>query len=534
MNFLSVISFFNAYSYIFLGIYALELNPKKTLNKLGASVDFCFAIWDFAYAFFYSAPTFENALFWHRISSFGWIFFCAFAAHFFIILSEKNKEWVSIKYYIVLYTLPVILFIKTLFGKDTPVAKGFIQSKMGWGWTYDSNISSMWFWIYILYILIYFGIALYFTYTWAKRKNKLRFIKQSKSIIALDIIMIIAGFFTDIILPAIYPMMPPLYSVISIVWAIGIFYIVKNFKLLNVYNVASPEFILETVMDPIIMLDDKGIIITCNQATEKLFKCQMKQIINKPLYDFCKSKEYGDELHRIVFNKKVVRNVEINLVDSYGRTINALISSSIAESKLDGVVGLVLNIHDITMIKKMGEELYKRKEKYKELSKHYNMLANYDELTGIPNRRMFFNELKSAIKNYEESGIEFAIVFIDLDGFKAVNDSFGHDVGDSLLTYVSRMFAASIEKQDIIARIGGDEFVIILSDLQGRNFKVYDILQKVKEEFLKPIIINNNACSIGISFGISKCPEDGVTTDELVNIADKRMYKYKISKKNNK
>lgn len=529
MNILSLISFFNAYSFIILGIYILKLNPKEILNKLATSVYFCFAIWALAYTFFYTAPTVNAAMFWHRISSFGWSLLCGVATHFFLILSEKSKKWRSIKQYSLLYALPIILLFKALFSVDTPVAKGLVQSKSGLGWTYESNIGSIWFWIYILYILIYFFIALYFTYTWAKESNKIRYLKQAKSIIVLDCVMITVGFFTDLILPAISPVIPPIYNLISIVWGIGAFYIVKNLKLMSVYDAASPDLILRTVMNPIIMLDNKGIIITCNEATESLFECQLKQIIDRPLSDFCKSKEDREKMVNMIFNKKVCCKAEIDLVDSWGQTINALVSSSVAQSKLDGLVGLVLNVHDITASKKMREELYKRKEKYKELSKHYDRLANYDELTGIPNRRMFFDKLKLATQNYKKFGEKFALVFIDLDGFKAINDSYGHDIGDLLLVNVSKRIAVSIRKQDVIARIGGDEFVIICFDLY-KDFEIDNILQRIKEAFVEPISINNIICPIGISFGISKCPEDSLIANELMKIADERMYKHKSSK----
>lgn len=223
MNILSLISFFNAYSFIILGIYILKLNHKEILNKLAAIVNFCFAIWALAYTFFYTAPTVSSAIFWHRISSFGWILLCVFAVHFFLILSEKNKKWMGINQYILLYTLPLILLLKALFSADTPVAKGLIQSKIGWGWTYDSNIGSIWFWLYLFYIVIYFYSALYFTYLWAKKSDRLRFFKQAKSIILLDGVMILIGFFTDLILPAISPIIPPIFNLISIVWGLDFF-----------------------------------------------------------------------------------------------------------------------------------------------------------------------------------------------------------------------------------------------------------------------------------------------------------------------
>lgn len=530
MNGLSLISFFNGYSFIILGIYILKLNYKETLNRLAAIVNFCFAIWALAYTFFYTSATVNSAMVWYRIASFGWIGFCVFATHFFLILSEKNKKWKGLRLYIVLYALPVILFLQTLFSSDGSVVKGLVQSKIGWGWAYYLDIKSIWYWVYVFYLLVYFLFALYFTYAWAKKSNRIRFLKQAKSIILLDIAMIIIGFCTDIILPAISSIIPPVFNLISIVWGIGFFYIVKTFKLMSVYDAASPDLILKTVMDPIIMLDSKGIIITCNEATKDLFKYDLDHIINKPLSDFCKSKEYGEQKISRVFNEKVVRNIEIDLVDSEGNIINALASSSVAESKLDGLVGVVLNIHDITRLKKIEKELYKRKEKYKKLSKHLDRLANYDKLTDLPNRRLFFDKLELAIKNYNVSGRKFALIFIDLDGFKAINDSYGHDIGDLVLMNVSNRFVASIRKKDVIARVGGDEFVIIISNLQ-QDLEVDVTIEKIRKMFFAPIVINNNSCPIGISFGISKCPEDGVTTDELVKAADQRMYRHKVSKK---
>jgi len=532
MNILSLISFFNAYSLILLGIYVLRLNHKETLNKLAASVYFCFAIWALPYTFFYTAPTGSSAMFWHKLSGPGCVLYCVFATHFFLILSEETKKWKGIKGYVLLYTMPVILIIQNFFSEESPIAKGVMQSKIGCGWVYVSNIQSIWFWIYVLYIMTYSFCGYYCTYSWGKKSNRLRFLKQGKSIVLLGGVMTMIGTFTDLVLPAIHPIIPPFCNLISIFWGIGFLYIVRNYKLMSIYDVASPDLILKTVMDPIIMVDSNGIIITCNEATEKLFKYNSNQIINEPLYNFFKSKKYDEEKFKTLLNEKVLLNVEIDLVDSLGNIINSLVSFSVAESRLDGAVGAVLNIHDITELKKVEKELYKGKEKYKELSQHLDKLANYDKLTSIPNRRLFFDELKLAIEKYERSGNKFALIFIDLDGFKPINDSYGHDSGDLILIKVAQIFDCLIRKQDIVARIGGDEFMIILNDLQ-QDLKLDNIIQRIKKRFIQPIIIGNIICSVGVSLGISKCPEDGITIDELMKIADERMYKDKGLKKMN-
>lgn len=138
----------------------------------------------------------------------------------------------------------------------------------------------------------------------------------------------------------------------------------------------------------------------------------------------------------------------------------------------------------------------------------------------------FFDKLELALENYKISGHKFALAFIDLDDFKGINDSYGHDIGDLLLVKVSKMLVQCVRKQDIIARIGGDEFVIIFSDLHN-DTELDHVSERIKNNFCKPVAIKNCICPVGISIGISKCPQDGSVADELMRIADERMYESK-------
>ena len=153
MNVLSLISFFNAYSFVILGIYILRKNRREPQNILASLVNFCFAFWSFTYAFVYPAKSADIAMFWHKTGSIGWILFCVFEAYFFLLITKRIEKWRDMKQYFLLYILPAVLLIRTLFGNDTPVAKSFVQGKMGLGWTYKLNIKSVWFYVYILYIL---------------------------------------------------------------------------------------------------------------------------------------------------------------------------------------------------------------------------------------------------------------------------------------------------------------------------------------------------------------------------------------------
>ena len=154
--------------------------------------------------------------------------------------------------------------------------------------------------------------------------------------------------------------------------------------------------------------------------------------------------------------------MEIDIVDSTGKAINTRLSFSIAETKLDGQVGIVVNLHDVTALKEVEQELSERNKKYMELSSKLEVLANYDELTGLPNRRLFTDKVDLAIAEYSESGKKFALVFIDLDRFKNVNDLYGHEMGDRLLQRVSEIFRSVIRKTDFVTRVGGDEFILYI------------------------------------------------------------------------
>jgi len=522
MNLLSLMAFTNACSFVQIGIYFLILNRKAIENRLFSAIIFCLAIWNFTYTFFYSAVTAEEAMFWHKAGSFGWIMFCVLGLSSSTDYAGIGKEGKSKRWHFLWYILPFMLLFKALFSKETPLAKGVQQSKIGWGWTYQLNVGSIWFWLYVVYVVGYLMISLYSILNSIKKSGNLRIQKQVKSIVMLDVIMIVIGFFTDFFLPAT-SLMPPFFNLISIIWGVGLLCVIKNYKFMTVYDVASSDLILKTVMNPIILLDKQGVIIKCNQATEKLLNYPAEQILNRPLADFCHSKEDASEKLNMVSKEKDVQNVELDLQDSEGNIIQGLASFSVAVDKLDGPVGIVLNIQDVTRLKNIEKELSKRTEKYKELSKYLDRQANYDELTGLPNRRMFFKKLNSAIENCREAEDHFALIYFDLDGFKKVNDSYGHDIGDLVLEKASKMFVASIRKEDFIARIGGDEFVIISYGLQ-KDLELDHFLKRMKDLFEKPMVVNDCICSVGVSLGVSKYPEDGTTIDELIKVSDERMY----------
>lgn len=527
---LFLLSIIVSYGFVFIGLYVLCQNRKEKPNILAAVTCFSFAWWSFFYAQIYIAPTAGEAMLWHRLASVGWGLFCPAATHFFFMLSNRSKSRAGSKdfFYLLLYILPAAVIINAFINPaGTSVTTGFMQVQ-GVGWVYEINIRSPWYWLYLLHITVYFTICLKKFYFWAMSSGRRRFIRQAKSILLLNIFALSIGAFWDLVLPAFYPSVPPACHFVAFFWALGFLYIVKTLKLTSPEDAATPDIILATVMDPILVLNNAGVVIKCNKATEQLLKLKPEQIVGKSLSDFFASGKTSPNIIHEVSSGKWIDSIEIDLVDSAWEIINTTASFSLAETKLDGPIGIVASFHDITALKKIENELKQRIEKNLELSKQLELLANYDTLTGLPNRRLFWAQVDAAVNEYLTSGKEFALFFIDLDGFKKINDLYGHDIGDRLLQKCSEIFKGTIRKNDVITRFGGDEFIILFDKFDDAYIE--GLVLRLKNAFENPIIVDDHSCSIGLSLGISKCPEDGTSGAELIKCADNRMYIEKQNK----
>lgn len=157
--------------------------------------------------------------------------------------------------------------------------------------------------------------------------------------------------------------------------------------------------------------------------------------------------------------------------------------------------------------------------------------ANFDSLTGLPNRRMFFDRLKEEIKKAARAKNKFALMFIDLDGFKQVNDSYGHKTGDNLLIQVVLRVSQCIRECDTFARLGGDEFTIIVTDIE--KIEALDfITDKILNVINKPFQLGVNKVNVSASIGVSVYPDSSSNGDTLISLADSAMYEAKLQGKN--
>lgn len=173
------------------------------------------------------------------------------------------------------------------------------------------------------------------------------------------------------------------------------------------------------------------------------------------------------------------------------------------------------------------QEITKRKQ-YEEKIRH---LANHDSLTGLPNLRVATDRLAMALKQAQRGKTLLAILFIDLDGFKNVNDNHGHDAGDLVLKKIAKRLASSVRATDTVARIGGDEFIVLLTEMYCADI-AEKIAEKIIQQVSQAISFNNINLQVGASIGIALYPDNGDDPESLLKRADDAMYVIKNSGKN--
>ncbi len=159
-------------------------------------------------------------------------------------------------------------------------------------------------------------------------------------------------------------------------------------------------------------------------------------------------------------------------------------------------------------------------------------LAYSDPLTNLPNRILFNDRLKFAMANAARHNKKFAFIVIDLDKFKEINDKYGHKTGDELLVFVGSRIESMLRKNDTIARFGGDEFVLLLTEINDKEDAAI-VAEKILGTFKEQFILGDYKLSIGISMGISFYPDDRIDSDTLFRKADTALYQVKESGRNN-
>ncbi|OOE82852.1 hypothetical protein BZG72_07575 [Salinivibrio sp. PR6] len=179
--------------------------------------------------------------------------------------------------------------------------------------------------------------------------------------------------------------------------------------------------------------------------------------------------------------------------------------------------------HTMVDKKQLSEEVARQTQQLREQQHQLKFLAEHDELTGLFNRRAFESHVEVALMRANRAQTNAALLFIDLNNFKQVNDTYGHGVGDELLKVVSQRLKQSVRRSDLVGRLGGDEFIVWL-DLLADKSALNEVITRIQDEMHAPIQVAETSLSLGISIGVSCFPTDGLELQQMMNQADAAMY----------
>jgi diguanylate cyclase (GGDEF)-like protein/PAS domain S-box-containing protein len=258
------------------------------------------------------------------------------------------------------------------------------------------------------------------------------------------------------------------------------------------------------------IFDLDGRFIYANKSLAGLYGMSSGEIGGKNFFDLDASvaSALQQQLHQVIETKAISRGEMPGLSSAGKETTYEYLFVPVMDQagQLEAIAGTA---RDITERKATEEKI-----------KHS---ANYDFLTGLPNRSLFRDRLEREVKHSGRTGLPIALLFIDLDGFKEVNDRLGHDAGDSLLQQAAQRISSCVRGTDTVARFGGDEFTVILTEV-NKIAHLEIQAREIIEELAKPFFVVGTDVCISGSTGITLFPRDAATPEELLRNADQAMY----------
>lgn len=265
--------------------------------------------------------------------------------------------------------------------------------------------------------------------------------------------------------------------------------------------------VLEAMAQGLVLLDEGGAIEFVNPAAAQILGAQPATLAGRPIWEVVASG--GAALGQRIAGGGAGAGepVEISIEHGDGRITHSLAAITFREGG-----GIILNLTDLTLRKEFEARLQR--------------LAHYDALTGLANRSLLNERAHAALLECEERAAQVAVLFLDLDRFKPINDMAGHDVGDLVLIQIANRIQECVRARDTVARIGGDEFVILLADV-GNDGVALEIAQRIAQRVQEPIFVDGRAYEVSVSIGVATNRSPRANPDDLIRLADIAMYKAK-------
>ncbi|WP_085829321.1 EAL domain-containing protein [Clostridium massiliodielmoense] len=535
--------------YFLTGIYILKKDGNSTSNKVFFSLCTVTSFWALGYAGMLIGYDICGVNIFRIIASIGWCFLHGIWLEFAIVTSNGGNYKLGYKYKILIYLFPAIFFVRNSLHEPKSV---LVSTEIGW---IDICPIDWMFPFLVIYFMFCILGGIFIIYRWGKNSKKNREKKQAVIINSTIFIASLLGGITNILFPVLH--------VDTFAWGVfflyipimGIWYSIIKYKMLSITPEYVSDYIFKAVNEPIFFLEEDFFIKSFNRAAETITKYDNLKEMN-----FCQLIEEKDLNLKELFKINSFNNLEVNLVKKDNEIIECILSARVVYDDFKDILGIVVILYDISQRKKAERILKdynsrlenKVRERTLKLEKSNKILQKEildrklaekkikymvynDILTGLPNKFYFEKHIKNIIEEYEKNNGHFAIMFLDIDNFKLVNDTLGHPKGDELLKKFADRMKTIIYENNLLARVGGDEFLLLIDNIENQEDTSYidEILLKINKTLKEPFIIDNKEQFVTVSIGTAFYPSDGENVEIIIKNADTAMYEAKNSGKNN-
>ncbi|MBN1959746.1 MAG: EAL domain-containing protein [Deltaproteobacteria bacterium] len=519
LGFLSLQTLFTSIIVSILGIIALIHERFSRIGMVFFGITQSIALWLFAYSWIYSSPNIQFASAWAKVGHFGIVMISPACYHFATLVNNKVKRRFR--------DVPVVWlvsFVPLIFLFFTDIFERSIQSTQ-WGYYpfYEAEV-----YIFLVYFL---GINFLATRRlWQSYRNA---IEEGVNLTRIKILLVafcigyLASF--DFALAFGFSLYPFGYIAIMIFILLCTF-VVLRYRFVDITPAFAALPILRTMREALLVLDRDLIVRVVNPAACNLFGIKKSALLGRRVdHTIINSPPFNENLNALI-RYSSLHHYEIEYCHTPGDQRILSVSNTIMNDSSGKPQAVVCVARDITEYKRSEERI--------------RFLAYYDSLTGLPNRTFCSELLSRSLERAKRYSHTMALLFVDLDNFKRINDTLGHEIGDQLLKVVAQNIGACIRGSDhfaragkrryenIVSRLGGDEFIILLSEIRQPSDS-HIVAQRILDIFTKSINIAGNELFITASIGIALFPIDSIDVDSLLRNADAAMYHAKTRGKNN-
>lgn len=545
MNWFAAI-YFSCFMYYLITAIATLMPPKKQgANWVFGLICLNLALWSMFFFMMILADSPQLAAFYRWLMIGCWSALFTLILYLVLFLAGRrvfyDRVWKNL-----LLLVPGIFCL--LYYLLTPIGPDqMIPLDPGWAFAVPADRGFFWDSYFTAYYVTYTLLALAVTAYWNRTTVYARERRQSVLIFLSFLSTLVFGGIADTLLPILgITSLPPLTVVFCLACIIGLNFAITRYRMMSI----TPESIMMEVFmmmnEGLIITDGQGRIVAMNAGAEAILAYPGPELVDQPIGTLFDQQAGWD-----CQTDQEFKSTAMDLLGKAGRPVPVLISCHTHYDQFANRIGTVFTFQDINELKAAEAALEQSNndleakvcQRTAELAQINQQLKNEiaenikneekikkmayeDALTKLYNRRFFYEYLDQHVTYAMRYNKGFAVLFIDLDGFKLINDSLGHDMGDALLVRVAQILKKALRESDVLCRAGGDEFLILLHDTY-LNDEVTQACQKILYLLERPIAMDSYNLHVSASIGIACFPQHGYSTELLIKNADIAMYEAK-------